>query len=103
MCGVPVAKGEAVTAAVAATNRDPRVFDDPERLDVTRARGEAAHLGFSYGPHFCLGASFARVQTEVALTALLARFPGLAPTVPLEDLRAPDPGTWRLTALPVTL
>ncbi|WP_254715869.1 cytochrome P450 [Actinomadura sp. J1-007] len=43
------------------------------------------------------------MQTEVALTALLARFPGLAPTVPLEDLRAPDPGTWRLTALPVTL
>nr|WP_254715870.1 cytochrome P450 [Actinomadura sp. J1-007] len=38
LCGVPVAKGEAVTAAVAATNRDPRVFDDPERLDVTRAR-----------------------------------------------------------------
>lgn len=103
LCGVPVAKGEAVTAAVAATNRDPRVFDDPERLDVTRAPGEAAHLGFSHGPHFCLGASFARVQTEVALTALLARFPGLAPTAPLEDLRAPDPGTWRLTALPVTL
>ncbi|WP_424533026.1 cytochrome P450 family protein [Sphaerisporangium viridialbum] len=101
--GTQVRKGEAVTAAVAAANRDPRAFADPGRFDVGRTAGPAGHLGFAHGPHFCLGASLARVQTEVALTALLRRFPGLALAVPPDGLRAPDPGTWRLTALPVTL
>ncbi|WP_245787231.1 cytochrome P450 family protein [Amycolatopsis saalfeldensis] len=97
--GVPIRAGEPVTASIAAVNRDPRAFDDPERLDVRRAPG--GHLGFAYGPHFCLGASLARVQTEVALGAVLRRFPSLAITEPGAH-RAPDPGTWRLTALPVT-
>ncbi len=101
--GTQVRKGEAVTAAIAAANRDPRAFADPGRFDVGRAAGPAGHLGFAHGPHFCLGASLARVQTEVALTALLRRFPGLALAVPPDGLRAPDPGTWRLTALPATL
>ena len=99
--GEVVRKGEAVTAVVAATNRDPRAHDEPDELDVTRPSG-AGHLGFGHGPHFCLGASLARVQTEVALSALLRRFPALAPAEPVED-RAPDPGTWRLTSLRVTL
>ncbi|MEU8249718.1 cytochrome P450 [Nonomuraea sp. NPDC048916] len=99
--GTPVRKGETVTVAVAAANRDPRAFPDPDRLDLTRPPG--GHLGFAHGPHFCLGASLARVQTEVALTTLLERFPRLAPAAPGQDLRAPDPGTWRLTSLPVTL
>ena len=100
--GVTVPKGAKVTALIAAANRDPRVFADPDRLDVGRTPG-AGHLGFAHGPHFCLGASLARVQTQVALTALLRRFPGLAMAAPPGELRAPDPGTWRLTALPVTL
>jgi cytochrome P450 len=100
--GATVPKGAKVTALVAAANRDPRVFADPDRLDVTRTPG-AGHLGFAHGPHFCLGASLARVQTQVALTALLRRFPGLAMAAPPDELRAPDPGTWRLAALPVTL
>ncbi|MEV0596987.1 cytochrome P450 family protein [Nonomuraea cavernae] len=99
--GTPIRKGDTVTVAVAAANRDPRAFPDPDRLDLTRAPG--GHLGFAHGPHFCLGASLARVQTEVALTALLRRFPRLAATATAEELRAPDPGTWRLTSLPVTL
>ena len=76
--GVPVAKGEPVTAALGAANRDPRVFADPERLDLDRPNA-AAHLAYAHGPHFCLGAPLARVQTEVALTALLRRFPDLSP------------------------
>jgi cytochrome P450 len=98
--GVRIAEGDAVLAAIASANRDPRAFADPERLDIGRA-GAAGHLGFAHGPHFCLGAALARVQTEVALTALLRRFPGLALAAAPE--RAPDPGTWRLTALPVVL
>jgi cytochrome P450 len=100
LAGVPIAKGGLVTAVIPAANRDPRVFPDPDTLDITRT-GSAAHLGFAHGPHFCLGASFARVQTQVALTALLRRAPGLA--VAGDVRRASDGGTWRLAALPVTL
>ncbi|WAL66383.1 cytochrome P450 [Amycolatopsis cynarae] len=102
IAGMPIGNGEPVTAALAAANRDPRVFADPEHLDLLRPAGGPAHLGYAHGPHFCLGAALARVQTEVALTALLRRFPALA----LADggaQRVPDPGTWRLTALAVTL
>ncbi|MFE0020156.1 cytochrome P450 [Amycolatopsis sp. NPDC059021] len=98
--GTVIPRGTAVTAAIVSANRDPRVFADPDRLDITRA-GAAAHLGFAYGPHFCLAAALARVQAEVALTGLFRRFPKLAPEG--EPHRTPDPGTWRLGALPVTL
>ncbi|OXM54709.1 cytochrome P450 family protein [Amycolatopsis alba] len=98
---VLIPEGEPVTVAIAAANRDPKAFGDPDVFDIRRAAGPAWHLAFAHGPHFCLGASLARVQTEVALTALLRRFPDLA----LADgpLRIPDPGTWRLNALPVKL
>jgi cytochrome P450 len=95
--GVQVKAGEPVTVAIAAANRDPRVFPDPDRFDVRR--GAATHLGFGHGPHFCLGAAHARVQMEMALSALLKRDLTLA--VDPADVRAPDPGTWRLTSLPV--
>jgi cytochrome P450 len=98
--GVPVAKGEPVTAALGAANRDPRVFADPERLDLDRPNA-AAHLAYAHGPHFCLGAPLARVQTEVALTTLLRRFPDLSPAG--QPRRVPDPGTLRLLSLPVRL
>jgi cytochrome P450 len=98
--GVLIKEGERVTAAMVAADRDPRVFDGADRLDVTRSG--PPQLGFSHGPHFCLGASIARVQTEVALSALFARFPDLALAV--DDVpRAPDGGTWRPSALPLTL
>lgn len=95
--GTLVHKGEPVTASIAAANRDPRVFTNPDRLDITRPTGEAGHLGFSHGPHFCLGAALARVQTEVALTALLHRSPRLTSA----EEHVMDPGTWRLPALPI--
>lgn len=102
IAGIPIGTAEPVTAALACANRDPRVFTNPDRLDLRRPAGQPAHLGFAHGPHFCLGAALARVQTEVALTALLRRFPALA----LADggaRRVPDPGTWRLTTLLVTV
>ncbi|KZB79388.1 cytochrome P450 family protein [Amycolatopsis regifaucium] len=98
---VLIPEGEPVTVAIPAVNRDPRTFPDPEVFDIRRAAGPAWHLAFAHGPHFCLGASLARAQTEVALTALLRRFPDLALTDGLR--RIPDPGTWRLDALPASL
>jgi cytochrome P450 len=95
--GTPVKAGEPVTVAIAAANRDPAAFPDPDRFDITRPA--ANHLGFGHGPHFCLGAAHARVQTEVALKALVAC--DLALVADPAEFRAPDPGTWRLTALPV--
>ncbi|MFJ9786816.1 cytochrome P450 [Amycolatopsis sp. NPDC101161] len=97
--GQLIREGERVTAAMVAADRDPRVFGDADRLDVTRTG--PAQLGFSHGPHFCLGASIARVETEVALSTLFRRFPNLelAGDVP----RAPDGGTWRPAKLLLTL
>nr|WP_245812369.1 cytochrome P450 [Actinophytocola xinjiangensis] len=100
--GTPVAKGEAVCVSVAAAHRDPRAYADPDRFDPRRPAGPPGHLGFGHGPHFCLGAALARTQTEVAIGALLDRFPRLALAGDLAALRAPDPGTWRLSALPVS-
>ncbi|MGM1061529.1 cytochrome P450 family protein [Saccharothrix sp. Mg75] len=96
---VVIGEGEAVTAAIVAANRDPRAFDSPTELDVTRTPG-TGHLAYSHGPHFCLGAAFARVQTEVALDVLLRRFPDLA--LAEEPRPIPDGGTWRLASLVVT-
>jgi cytochrome P450 len=95
--GVEIKAGEPVTVAIAAANRDPRAFTDPDRFDVRR--GAATQLGFGHGPHFCLGSAHARVQTEVALSALLAR--GLTLAVDPAEVRVPDPGTWRVASLPV--
>ncbi len=100
--GVRIPAGEPVTAALACANRDPRVFTDPERLDILRPPSRAAHLGYGHGPHFCLGAALARVQTEEALSGLLRRFPKSA-LAEGGARRLPDPGTWRLAALEVTL
>jgi cytochrome P450 len=104
LCGVTVRAGEPVTAVLAAANRDPRVLDRPDELDITRAAGAPGHLGYAHGPHFCLGAPLARTQVQVALAALLRSYPGLE----LADAggqarRVPDPATWRLAALPVRL
>ncbi|MGE5135416.1 MAG: cytochrome P450 [Gemmatimonadota bacterium] len=101
LAGVLIRKGEPVTAAIAAANRDPRVFTDPDRLDLRRPAQALGHLAYAHGPHFCLGAALARVQTQAALAALLRRFPDLA--LAGEPQRAPDPGSWRLISLPVTL
>lgn len=102
--GITIGAGDAVTVSIIATNRDPRVYTDPDRLDLARLTGAAGHLGFAHGPHFCLGAGLARAQTEVALGALLDRFPDLALAVPAGEVTyLPDPGTWRLAALPVNL
>ena len=69
VCGQPVRAGEPVVLLLAAANRDPSVFDDPDRLDLSR--GTARHLAFGLGIHFCLGAPLARLEGEVALGELI--------------------------------
>ncbi|HJP77927.1 MAG TPA: cytochrome P450 [Pseudonocardiaceae bacterium] len=98
---VSIHKGDAVTVALAAVNRDPRVFADPDRLDLRRSASQPAHLGYAHGPHFCLGAALARVQTQVALSGLLHRLPNLA-LAEGGAHRVLDPGAWRLDRLTVT-
>jgi len=77
VAGVPIAKGTLVTTLLAAANRDPEVFDDPARFDVTRPNAKD-HLSFSAGRHFCLGAALARMEGEVGLRMLFERYPELS-------------------------
>ncbi len=73
--GRVVHRGDRVFLMINAANRDPRQFPEPDRLDLRRA--DNRHLAFGHGIHFCLGAPLARLEGQVALPALLARFPGL--------------------------
>ncbi|MBA3745075.1 cytochrome P450 [Sporichthya sp.] len=75
--GVPVPKLRMIICLLAGANRDPAVFADPDRFDITRANARD-HLALGAGVHFCLGASLARLEGEVALSRLFERFPNLA-------------------------
>ncbi|MEQ4723159.1 cytochrome P450 [Nonomuraea sp. B19D2] len=97
--GVTISAGEAVQVVYAAANRDPGRFDRPHQLDPHRA--DNAHLGFGHGIHYCLGAALARAETEIALSTLLRRLPGLELAVPADQVGW-RPGMQRaLAALPV--
>jgi cytochrome P450 len=87
VAGVSIKQGELVVVYVAAANRDPAVFADPNRFDIERDNA-GRHLAFSGGRHFCLGAALARAEGEVGLRAFFDRFP---------DVRAAGVGSRRDT------
>ncbi|MEV1065692.1 cytochrome P450 [Streptomyces sp. NPDC050263] len=99
--GVTVPAGETVLLGLAAAHRDPARFSDPDRLDI--GRDATGHLALGHGIHYCLGAPLARLETEIALAALLDRFPRLSLAVPAGELRRrPAMRARGLLELPVT-
>ncbi|GLP69134.1 cytochrome P450 [Streptomyces sp. TUS-ST3] len=89
--GVDIPAGVPVLVALGAANRDPVRFPSPDLLDLDR--DAAAHLGFGHGIHRCVGAPLAKAEAEIALRAVLTRFPGIRLAVPSERLQ------WRRTRL----
>jgi cytochrome P450 len=82
--GVLIRAGEGVLFQRAAADRDERVFDEPEQIDLARAPNP--HLGFGHGVHHCLGAQLARLEIRLVLDGLLRRFPGLRLAGPPEEV-----------------
>ena len=77
VAGQTIRAGRSVVVSLGGANRDPAVFTDPHRFDVTRPNARE-HLAFSAGIHYCLGAQLARLEASIALQALFERFPSLA-------------------------
>ena len=73
--GTPIPAGVNVTVMLGAANRDPARYADPDRFDIFRDPKQ--HISFGHGPHMCLGMHLARMETRVAITALLERLPNL--------------------------
>jgi cytochrome P450 len=98
--GVLIRAGEGVIASTASANRDESVFAHADELDVERP--DIFQLGFGHGSHYCLGAHLARVELQVALESLLARFPDLRLAVPAAEVPWKDgSAVWGLEALPL--
>ncbi|MBV6698113.1 cytochrome P450 [Kitasatospora aureofaciens] len=99
--GVLIPADEFVLVALGSANHDPARFDDPERFDIRRQPG--GHLAFGHGIHHCMGAPLARMQTELAVGALIERFDRIELAVSPEELRYEMNLTRGLESLPVRL
>ncbi|WP_431945719.1 cytochrome P450 family protein [Actinacidiphila sp. bgisy167] len=83
--GKSIATGDPVLVVLAAANRDPARFADPDTLDLSRRDNQ--HLGYGHGIHYCLGAPLARLEAQAALATLLTRLPDLRLAADPADLR----------------
>jgi cytochrome P450 len=100
--GVTIPKKSMVMPLLGAANHDERFFENPDVFDITRSPNQ--HMGFGRGIHYCLGAPLARLETKIALTNLLERYPNLRLAVEPEDLPVQLIPMWhRYERLPVIL
>jgi len=83
--GMTIPRGEMTFGVIGSANRDEKVFENPDRLDITREPNK--HLSFGQGIHFCLGAPLARMEAQIAVNTLLSRMPDLRLKVSPEHLR----------------
>ena len=86
--GISLEKGQSVICLLGSANRDPEVYPDPDRLDISRR--DVRPFSFGGGIHYCVGAQLARIEAEIAVATLLRRLPNLR----LDDIENPD---WRQT------
>ncbi len=101
IAGTTIPRGELTLGVIGSANRDASVFTNPDTLDITRENNK--HLAFGLGAHYCVGAPLARIEGQIGITTLLARFPNMRLQVPSDQLK------WRgtfivrgLEKLPVT-
>lgn len=85
LSGGTIPAGAGVLVSMLSANRDEGVFPDADRFDLTR---QSNHLGFGHSSHYCIGAPLARMETQIAIEALLARFPRLRLAVEPGELTA---------------
>ena len=89
IAGTPIKKGDRVIPVLGAANRDSTRFSDPDQVDLSRDPNP--HLAFGFGPHFCLGPPLARLEAQIAIPAILERWPTI-------DLINPQPSFRRHTS-----
>jgi cytochrome P450 len=101
--GITIPAGDIVVVAIGSAQRDPRQFAFADRLDIERRNGQ--NLAFGHGIHYCLGAPLARMEGQMAIGTLLARFPRLQLCCDPDDVRRASPGIFvrRVAQLPVRL
>ncbi len=98
--GKLIRKGQPVVMLLGAANRDPEQFPDPDRFDIARSPNQ--HLAFGSGPHICLGAPLARIEMDIAFTAICSKLPAIE--LATEELPwRPLMGARSLQKLPVRL
>jgi pimeloyl-[acyl-carrier protein] synthase len=100
MGGKLIRKGQAVIAVMAAGNRDPERFPDPDRFDVDRS--DNRHLAFGWASHFCFGAALARIEAQLTFEALVRRTANLAPLTDAPIVWRENLGLRGMIGLPVT-
>lgn len=100
--GVNIPRGAMTLGVIGSANRDERVFENPNELDITREPNK--HLAFGQGVHFCLGAPLARLEAQIAINTLLRRVSDLQLSIPAASLRwRPSMFLRGLESLPVSL
>jgi cytochrome P450 len=101
--GVHIPADKTCILMLGAANRDPAVFEDPDRFDIGRANVRQ-HLAFAVGKHYCLGQALARLEGRIALHALATRFPDAELAIPADEVRYAGNALFRrVAALPIRL